>query len=71
MRVLLWTSLFLKHVSDGGAGMELLIPLNSQDSKPLYEQIYQFIKDEIRSGSLKPQKKTRTNLKKNWSKNSA
>ena len=37
--------------------MELLIPLNSQDSKPLYEQIYQFIKDEIRSGSLKPQKK--------------
>ena len=57
MRVLLWTSLFLKHVSDGGTGMELLIPLNSQDSKPLYEQIYQFIKDEIRSGSLKPQKK--------------
>ena len=34
--------------------MELLIPLNLQDSKPLYEQIYQYIKDEIRRGNMKP-----------------
>jgi len=33
-----------------------MIPLNSQDSRPLYEQIYQYIKDEIRSGSLRPKK---------------
>ncbi|MCI8511940.1 MAG: PLP-dependent aminotransferase family protein [Lachnospiraceae bacterium] len=32
--------------------MELMIPLNTQDVRPLYEQIYQYIKDEIRSGKL-------------------
>ncbi len=32
--------------------MELMIPLNTQDARPLYEQIYQYIKDEIRSGKL-------------------
>lgn len=36
--------------------MELLIPLNSQDGRPMYEQIYQYIKDEIRSGGLSPQR---------------
>lgn len=36
--------------------MELMIPLNSQDARPLYEQIYQYIKDEIRNGNLKPDK---------------
>lgn len=36
--------------------MELMIPLNSQDVRPLYEQIYQYIKDEIRNGNLKPDK---------------
>lgn len=36
--------------------MELMIPLNSQDPRPLYEQIYQYIKDEIRNGNLRPQK---------------
>lgn len=34
--------------------MELMIPLNSQSARPLYEQIYQYIKDEIRNGNLKP-----------------
>lgn len=37
--------------------MELMIPLNIQDKRPLYEQIYQFIKEEIRTGNLKPMKK--------------
>lgn len=37
--------------------MELMIPLSSQDPRPLYEQIYQYIKEEIRSGSLKPMRK--------------
>lgn len=32
--------------------MELLIPLDSQSGKPLYEQIYAYICDEIRSGAL-------------------
>lgn len=32
--------------------MELLIPLDAQSSKPLYEQIYSYIRNEIRSGSL-------------------
>lgn len=36
--------------------MELMIPLNSQDTRPLYEQIYQYIKDEIRNGNLRPQR---------------
>lgn len=33
--------------------MELLIPLDSQSGKPLYEQIYSYIRQEIRTGSLK------------------
>lgn len=37
--------------------VDLLVPLNNQDSRPLYEQIYQYIKDEIRNGNLKPQRK--------------
>ncbi|MBP3926585.1 MAG: PLP-dependent aminotransferase family protein [Clostridium sp.] len=37
--------------------MDLLVPLNSRDDRPLYEQIYQYIKDEIRCGNIKPQKK--------------
>lgn len=36
--------------------MELLIPLKNHDTKPLYEQICQHIKNEIRCGSLKPGK---------------
>lgn len=32
--------------------MELMIPLKSQTEKPLYEQIYEYIKGEIRRGSL-------------------
>lgn len=32
--------------------MELLIPLDPQSAKPLYEQIYSYIRQEIRSGSL-------------------
>lgn len=37
--------------------MDLLIPLSTQDSKPMYEQIYQYIKEEIRCGNLGPSKK--------------
>lgn len=33
--------------------MELLIPLDSQSKKPLYEQIYSYILQEIRTGGLK------------------
>ncbi len=33
--------------------MELLIPLDSQSKKPLYEQIYSYICQEIRTGGLK------------------
>ena len=33
--------------------MELLIPLDPQEKKPLYEQIYAHIRGEIRSGGLK------------------
>lgn len=33
--------------------MELLIPLDSQSKKPLYEQIYAYIRQEIRTGGLK------------------
>lgn len=33
--------------------MELLIPLRSQSGQPLYEQIYDYIKEEIRKGGLK------------------
>lgn len=38
----------------GGNNMELMIPLNTQDQRPLYEQIYQYIKNEIRTGNLRP-----------------
>lgn len=34
-------------------GMELMIPLDTGEKRPLYEQIYQYVKDEIRSGRLK------------------
>ncbi len=33
--------------------MELMIPFKSQSGQPLYEQIYEYIKEEIRKGSLK------------------
>ena len=33
--------------------MELMIPLDGSEKRPLYEQIYQYIKDEIRRGRLK------------------
>lgn len=33
--------------------MELMIPLNVRANQPLYEQIYEYIKAEIKSGSLK------------------
>lgn len=36
--------------------MELIIPLNVQGDRPLYEQIYQYIKDEIRRGNIRPEK---------------
>ena len=32
--------------------MELMVPLYAQDKRPLYEQTYQYIKDEIRGGCL-------------------
>ena len=34
--------------------MELLIPLDSKSGKPLYEQIYYYIREEIRRGDLQP-----------------
>lgn len=37
--------------------MELMIPLDPQGESPLYQQIYQYIKDEIRNGNLTPQKR--------------
>ena len=33
--------------------MELIVPLRSQSDLPLYEQIYEYIKNEIKSGRLK------------------
>ena len=36
--------------------MELIVPLNVQGDRPLYEQIYQYIKDEIRRGNIRPEK---------------
>ncbi len=33
--------------------MELLVPIDSHSGRPLYEQIYSYIRDEIRLGSLK------------------
>ena len=32
--------------------MELMIPLNTKGPGPMYEQIYRFIKEEIRQGNL-------------------
>lgn len=32
--------------------MELLVPLDSQSPSPLYEQIYQHIKEEVQEGGL-------------------
>ena len=43
--------------------MELIIPLDPQGKKPLYEQIYRHIKTEIRNGNLKPQMRLVENLK--------
>ncbi len=34
--------------------MELMIPLKSQSGIPYYEQIYSYIKEEIKKGNLKP-----------------
>ena len=34
--------------------MELLIPIDGRSEKPLYEQIYGYIRGEIRNGGLKP-----------------
>ena len=36
--------------------MELIVPLNVKGDRPLYEQIYQYIKDEIRRGNIRPEK---------------
>ncbi len=33
--------------------MEILVPIDSQKKKPLYEQIYEYIRGEIRCGGLK------------------
>lgn len=33
--------------------MELLVPLDGHSEKPLYEQIYRYIREEIRTGGLK------------------
>ena len=35
-----------------GRKMELIVPFDSQSESPLYEQIYQYIKNEIRRGKL-------------------
>lgn len=37
--------------------MELMIPLTSQSKTPMYEQIYQYIKKEIRQGNLRAKTK--------------
>lgn len=37
--------------------MELLIPLDPQGKKPLYEQIYEYLKEEIRRGNMKPEQR--------------
>ena len=46
----------LFHMPPGGGEMELLIPLNTKEARPMYEQIYQYIKDEIRNGNLRPRR---------------
>ncbi len=33
--------------------MELLVPIDGRDKRPLYEQIYGYIREEIRTGALK------------------
>ena len=33
--------------------MELLVPLDGRSQTPMYEQIYRFIREEIRKGNLK------------------
>lgn len=33
--------------------MELMVPIENKDSIPLYEQIYRYIKTEIRAGRLR------------------
>ena len=33
--------------------MELIIPLDGQGKTPMYEQIYRYMKKEIRQGNLK------------------
>ncbi len=33
--------------------MELLIPVDSRDKRPLYQQIYAYIRGEIREGGLR------------------
>ena len=48
--------------------MELIIPLDPQGKKPLYEQIYRHIKTEIRNGNLKPQMRLPSTSKTRWKK---
>ena len=33
--------------------MELMVPIENKDDTPLYEQIYTYIKGEIRAGRLR------------------
>lgn len=35
--------------------MELMVPIENKDDTPLYEQIYTYIKGEIRAGSFAPE----------------
>lgn len=37
--------------------MELMVPIQTQSGVPLYEQIYEYIKSEIRKGNLRPMSK--------------
>lgn len=43
----MWSSAFLE------SEMELMVPLKSHTDIPLYEQIYEYIKEEIKNGNLK------------------
>lgn len=52
-----FTSTLGNPIDEETETMEFMIPLNSQDARPLYEQIYQYIKNEIRNGNLKPDKR--------------
>ena len=40
-------------VIKGETSMELMVPIVNKDSIPLYEQIYNYIKEEIRAGRLR------------------